>query len=497
MAALARPVATMSIQVPGGPLALGPHDVHGLPVAQPRPERGADPVHLRADAAVADPRVNRVCKVQGRRAPRQLHDIAPRREAEHLVGVHLHLDVFQELVVVLRRVEPFREAGNPLGRIDRERVLRPHAVAVRPVGRHAGLGNLVHRLGPDLDLDPLGVAPGDGRVKRTVPVRLRLADVVLEPARHRAPPPVHRAQRGVAVRIGADDQPEPVDVGKPGEPHLLLLHLAPDGVRLLCAPEHPGLDPGFLELLLHVGRDPADHVPGLFLKRYEAPHDRVARLGIQDPEREVLEFVAHRLHAHPARERRVDVHGLARLLLLLFRRHGPDGAHVVEPVGELDENHAQVLRHRDEQLAEVLRLLRLRRRELEVRELRDAVDQSGDLGAELALHLFTGGSRILDRVVEQRRDDGGVIQPLLGQDRRDRDRMREVRLARSPALALVHALAVRIGPADQVSVGLRIVVLDQRDQVVGGEHPVPPRSAPTLKAAPGRLPSAPAAAFPR
>jgi hypothetical protein len=38
-----------------------------------------------------------------------------------------------------------------------------------------------------------------------------------------------------------------------------------------------------------------------------------ARLGVEDAEGDVLELVAHPLHAHPARERREDVHRLARL----------------------------------------------------------------------------------------------------------------------------------------------------------------------------------------
>jgi hypothetical protein len=48
-----------------------------------------------------------------------------------------------------------------------------------------------------------------------------------------------------------------------------------------------------------------------------------------------------------------------RLLRLLLGRHVADGAHVVQPVGELHEDHPQILGHRHEQLAEVLGLLGL------------------------------------------------------------------------------------------------------------------------------------------
>ena len=42
--------------------------------------------------------------------------------------------------------------------------------------------------------------------------------------------------------------------------------------------------------------------------------------------------------------------------LLFVRAEGPERAHVVEPVAELDEDDADVLGHGEEHLAQVLRL---------------------------------------------------------------------------------------------------------------------------------------------
>jgi hypothetical protein len=95
------------------------------------------------------------------------------------------------------------------------------------------------------------------------------------------------------------------------------------------------------------------------LQRDEAADDRGARIRVEHAEGQVLQLLAHPLHAHPARKRRVDVHRLMRFLRLLFGRHVADRAHVVQPVGELDEDHAQILGHRHEQLAEVFGLLGL------------------------------------------------------------------------------------------------------------------------------------------
>ena len=283
---------------------------------------------------------------------------------------------------------------------------------------------------------------------------------------------MHRAERRVAVRDVAGEDAEAVDVGEPGEALLLLLHLAPDRIGLLLAPEDLGGDAGAGEREADVLGDLRDHVAGLVAQRHEAADDRRARLGVEDAEGDVLELVAHPLHAHPAGERREDVHRLARLAQLLLRRQVLDGAHVVQPVGELDQQDAQVLRHRHQQLAEVLGLGVLDRAELEVGELRHPVDQLGDLVAEAQRDLVVGRAGVLDRVVQQRGDDRGVVEPLLGEQDRDGDRVAEVGLARGAALAFVHRGAVVVGGRDQAAVRARVVGAHERGQRLDGHDPV-------------------------
>ncbi len=56
-------------------------------------------------------------------------------------------------------------------------------------------------------------------------------------------------------------------------------------------------------------------------------------------------------------------------------------------------------------------------------ELGDAVDQPRDLVAEQPLDVVEGGAGVLDRIVQQRRDDRGGVQPVVGQDAGDFERM--------------------------------------------------------------------------
>ena len=127
------------------------------------------------------------------------------------------------------------------------------------------------------------------------------------------------------------------------------------------------------------------------------------RLGLEGLEREVLELPLDLPDPEPLGQRRVDLHRLAGDALLLLDRQRAQRAHVVQPVGELDEDDADVLRHRQEHLPDVLGLLLLVAVGAELRQLGDAVDEVGDLGPEALLDVGEAVLGVLGDVVEQRR----------------------------------------------------------------------------------------------
>ena len=105
------------------------------------------------------------------------------------------------------------------------------------------------------------------------------------------------------------------------------------------------------------------------------------------------------------------------------------GAHVVQPVGELDQQDADVAAHRQHELAEVLRLLGAVGLQFQPGQLGDAIDQAGDFLAEPRLDLRQLDRRVLDHVVQQAGGDRGGVEPVAGQDVGDRDRMAEIGIA--------------------------------------------------------------------
>jgi hypothetical protein len=239
------------------------------------------------------------------------------------------------------------------------------------------LGHGVHRLGADLELDRGAERAHERRVQRLVAVRLRDRDVVLEAAGDRLHQLVQHAERHVALGQRADDDPEAEDVVDLRERQVLLAHLGVDRIDRLLAAEDLRLELGLRERLLDVLLDPLDEVAPVAARLLHRLRERRLAPRLQVLERELLQLAIGLVEAEPVRDRRVDLERLGGDPLLLGALHRVHRAHVVQPVGELDEDDADVARHREQHLAERLGLRLLARREAKLVELGEAVDEVG------------------------------------------------------------------------------------------------------------------------
>ena len=187
---------------------------------------------------------------------------------------------------------------------------------------------------------------------------------------------------------------------------------------------------------------------------------------MQGLEGEVLQLPLERVDAEPVGERRVDLERLSRLLHLLLLAEVLDRAQVVEAVGELDQDHPDVLGHRDDQLAVVLGLGVLAALELDPGQLGGPVHEPRDLVAELVADGLQVDVRVLDDVVEECRCDRLLVEVQLGQDLRHPERVVDELLARPPLLTFMGVRSEREGAPQQVAVDLRLVGLDRVEQLI-------------------------------
>jgi hypothetical protein len=114
----------------------------------------------------------------------------------------------------------------------------------------------------------------------------------------------------------------------------------------------------------------------------------------------------------------------------------------VQAVGQLDHDHAQVARHRQQHLAETLGGRFLAVAELQLVQLGDAVDEFGHGFAELGGQMLAGERRVFDGVVQDRRDQRLRVQAQLGQHLGHRHRVGDVGLAGFAGLARMRGGAI-------------------------------------------------------
>src|SRR5262249_17786356 len=135
--------------------------------------------------------------------------------------------------------------------------------------------------------------------------------------------------------------------------------------------------------------------------------------------------------------RSVNVHGFARDALLLGGFQKFQGAHIVQSVGELNQDHADVLHHGQQHFSDVFRLPRLWRHHIQATDLGYAFDQLGNFRPEALLKPRHGEFRIFDDVVQQRRGKRGGVHAYVGKDVRDFEQVGNVGVAGTTKLVSV------------------------------------------------------------
>ena len=430
-------------------------------------------VDLAADRHVADIGVHRVGEIDGVRSARQRNQLAFRREAEHLVMEQLELGVLEELLRIGALGEQFDGAAQPrigAGLARQHLRRRSDTVLVERMRRDSVFRDLVHIPGADLQFDALLARANHRGVNGAIVVLLGRRDVILEATRDHRPGRMHDTERLVALGQALHHHAEPENVGKLLEADGFALHLAPDRIGALAPPRHLGGDAAFGQPARKLLFDFGDQADVFRLERVKPPADHRVRFGIEFAECQILELLAHLVHAHAPGERSVDVERLLGAAPARLGRHVRERAHVVQPVRELDQQHPHVVRDRQQQLAQVLRLLGFLGDEVELFELGEPLDQRADVMTEHLIDLGAGCGRILDGVVQKRGGDGRVVELEIGEDPRHFEGVGKIGVAGGASLLAVRLHGVDVGAIEHRLAGIGIVALHAFDQVILPHH---------------------------
>ena len=306
------------------------------------------------------------------------------------------------------------------------------------MGGNAVLGLLMHLVGSNLNLERASRGADDRRVERLVVIDLGHGDIVFKATGHGVPQRVHRAERGVAIAHRMRDDAQCHQVVDLGEFLALALHLLVDGPIVLgTAVDLEVFQANAVELV-------GERLDGLgqialtdLARLRHHARDALVGIGLQVEEGQVLELPFNGAHAQTVGQGRIHVHGLASLKQATVLTQGCKGAHVVQTVGKLNDDDADVLGHGEEHLAQREGLLLVHAVDFDVGELGHAIDELGHRIAKQAGNIGKRGLGILDGIVQQRGAHHVTVHLEVGQNDGHLDGMVNVHLARAALLVAV------------------------------------------------------------
>ena len=181
-------------------------------------------------------------------------------------------------------------------------------------------------------------------------------------------------------------------------------------------------------------------------------------------EGEVFKFAAHLAHAETMSQRGVDVESFACNRFLPIGLQVLESTHIMEAVGQLDENHANIGDHGQQHLAHVFGLAVFAVGELDLVDLGDTFNNVRHLIAKTSLDFFAGGGGVFHGVVEESGGDGGGVHLHLREHLCNFKGMNDVGLAGSSNLAFMVLNAEIPGFADETDIFTGTVRLNAPEQ---------------------------------
>ena len=388
-------------------------------------------------------------EVQRRRALGELLHVPGGREDVDFILKEIHAQRVHELLGVgflPLPVDDFAEPFEFRGVLDAHRVV---ALLVHPVRGHAVLGQTVHLLRADLDFNPFAFGADDRGVQALVAVGLGHGDIVFETPRHGLPLGMDEAEHRIAVAHILDDDAESQNIVHIVEREVLLGHLLVDAVDMLDAAPDRAFDLVGAEDALQLCDDFGDELALDHLIAFQPVGNLGVDVRVQVFEAQPFEFQLEPVQAKAVGEGHVDVHRLLRDALALVGLLEIERPHIVHAVRQLDDGHADVVRHREDHFTDVLGLLLFLAVERHHADLGHAVHNVGDLLAELGIDLFKRDLRVFNRVVQQPGGHRMGVEAELGKDFGHGQRVRKIGFAGKPHLPGMGGGGVGIGFTDE------------------------------------------------
>ena len=196
---------------------------------------------------------------------------------------------------------------------------------------------------------------------------------------------MYNAQSAIAVGNAVYQHANGEQIVNLAQFFMVTLHFFVNAVKILRTSLNFAFNMLLVQMFLNFRHSVVNHGFPFAAFYFNLFHKVIVNLRLHITEGQIFKFPFNCVNAKAVRQRRVNFHRLARNGMLLVHRHILHGAHIVQAVGQLNHNNADILCHGKEHFAVIFNLLVLFADVFYFTQLGNTVNKVGNLSAK---HFF-------------------------------------------------------------------------------------------------------------
>ena len=225
-------------------------------------------------------------------------------------------------------------------------------------------------------------------------------------------------------------------------------------------------DTGLLDSVLQRCHSLVNHILALTAFNFYLLYQVVINIRLHITEGQILQFPFNGIDTEAMCQRRINLQCFPGNRLLLMHRHIFHRAHIMQTVGQLNQYHADIARHRQKHFAIVFNLAVFLGNIFDFAQLGNAVYQIGNHSTELFLDIFQLVIRILHHIMQEGSSQCFIIHLQSHKNAHNANRMDNIRFTGFTCLRSVCLGCQLIGLTDKSYLLRRKIFFYTRKQFI-------------------------------
>ena len=325
-------------------MVLGSRDFNSTAGLQFISQRNKLTVHFGPGTLISHFGVDLVGKINRCRTPRQGFDLTAGGKHINFILEQIDANIFQKLTGVPKIFLIFDKIPDP-GKFFADIFINPLAFFITPVSGNTGFGNPVHFPGSYLNFDALTKRPDNRGVQRLVHIGLGPGNIIFEFMINRLPHGVNEPQGFITLGDGFENDSKGYDIVDFLKWKVLGNHFVENAEIIFISSQHLAFYIRFLHFFLDVVLDGFHEFFALGAGLGNQRLYSIVFIRLEIFKRAFFQLIFDPVNTEARGNGGVNVQRFPGNFQSLVRLVELQSPHVVEPIGEFDQNNPDIVNH--------------------------------------------------------------------------------------------------------------------------------------------------------